>query len=299
VNMHSNFAGTDRSGLSDFPIGELSARKKALNERGFLACLWTCDTCAASFHTPTDATPRGWDVSKSTIHDARVTCPDCLELEEQAHIMRTSKPSPPSGGEGDSAKLSGERGPPVSKPQALQMMHSGIIIDLLDPGATPVKLLIDDVAHHLARICRFAGAPDRHYSVAEHSVWVSHRVPTHLALGALLHDAAEAYLGDFTSPLKRCLPDYRAIEDRMNMAIAAKFSAEMMFDAAVKRADHEMCGVEASRMMPHHSEYWAGFKDDPEQFIEYWSPEEATRRFLERYHVVRQWDRMPPAEHGQ
>jgi len=80
---------------------------------------------------------------------------------------------------------------------------------------------IEDIAHHLANRCRFSGACDPFYSVAQHSVmvaeWAMSMVdPVDIQFAgkpeefgrknvgkmALMHDSAEAYLGDVVSPYK-------------------------------------------------------------------------------------------------
>jgi hypothetical protein len=80
-----------------------------------------------------------------------------------------------------------------------------------------------DIAHALGMLCRYNGHVDAFYSVAEHCVLMSHAVSPENALAALLHDATEAYVGDMIRPLKRSMPDYVAVEDRVMVAIARRF----------------------------------------------------------------------------
>jgi len=80
-------------------------------------------------------------------------------------------------------------------------VNSGGIFDPLNPD--PAGILIEDVAHALARQSRFLGHGDGSYSVAEHCVHVSRACEPEDALWGLLHDATEAYLGDLPTPLKQ------------------------------------------------------------------------------------------------
>ncbi|WP_407605347.1 NAD(P)-binding domain-containing protein, partial [Pseudomonas aeruginosa] len=78
------------------------------------------------------------------------------------------------------------------------------------------KVAIEDIAHGLAYQCRFNGQTQVFYSIAQHSLIVASLVPPPLRLAALLHDAAEAYLGDMVKPLKVLLPEFAALEDKVN-----------------------------------------------------------------------------------
>jgi hypothetical protein len=71
---------------------------------------------------------------------------------------------------------------------------------------------IEEIAHSLAQINRFTGHCRRPYSVAEHSLLVvriaaSEGASPSAQLGALMHDAHEAFTGDVSSPVKWTIGD--------------------------------------------------------------------------------------------
>ncbi|ECG8590445.1 HD family hydrolase [Salmonella enterica subsp. salamae] len=103
---------------------------------------------------------------------------------------------------------------------------------------------IEDIANSLSNICRFAGHIPEFYSVAQHSVQCSKLVPPEFALEALLHDAAEAYVQDIPSPLKRLLADYQRIEERVDSLVRIKFKLPEMQSSIVKYADLVMLATE-------------------------------------------------------
>lgn len=117
--------------------------------------------------------------------------------------------------------------------------HSGRLVDLAD--MSPADITLDDIAHHLARVCRFGGGVNRFYSVAQHSVYVATHITTtdpRLRRAALLHDAAEAYTGDMVTGLKRRCPDFRRIQQGIDSAIQARFCLPVGLDYwLVKEAD--------------------------------------------------------------
>lgn len=113
--------------------------------------------------------------------------------------------------------------------------YTGIKFDLVNPKPEMVSPV--DIAHALGRLCRFTGHTANHYSVAQHCVEVSLRVPSELALVGLLHDAAEAYVGDVSSPLKALLPAYQEIEWKVWLAIAERFNVNPDDIHLVKDAD--------------------------------------------------------------
>lgn len=77
---------------------------------------------------------------------------------------------------------------------------TGRFVDLLHPK--PEMVAIEDIAHALSKINRFTGHTSRPYTVADHCLLASY-MGIGGRLACLLHDAAEAYLGDVASPLKR------------------------------------------------------------------------------------------------
>ena len=116
----------------------------------------------------------------------------------------------------------------------------------LDPRVEEVD--IEDIAHALSNICRFGGHIHEFYSVAEHSWYLSYYCGEH-ALCGLLHDAAEAYVADVPSPLKKYLTNYKDIENRVMEVICEKFNLPKKMPAIVKEVDNRILIDEKNRFL--------------------------------------------------
>lgn len=95
---------------------------------------------------------------------------------------------------------------------------------------------LDDIAHGLARNCRYSGHVNvPHYSVAEHVsiladyVWSRRDMfpnsveRAQAALTMLHHDDPEFMLGDMVRPMKRFFPLFKTLEEEVDKAVAKKW----------------------------------------------------------------------------
>lgn len=135
------------------------------------------------------------------------------------------------------------------------LTHTGKHFDFvkLDPDSVD----INDIAWALSQICRYTGHTNEFYSVGMHSILASELVAEPFKLEALLHDAAEAYLSDISSPLKQLLPDYQALEKKVDQLIRTKFFLPLEMSPEVKLADRQMLSWEYRDLLPSDYQEWS------------------------------------------
>jgi uncharacterized protein len=109
--------------------------------------------------------------------------------------------------------------------------------DILYPEEFDFAFL--DIANALAKICRYTGQGSEFFSVAEHCVLLSKRVPQEYAFEALMHDATESVLGDVSAPLKALLPSYHLIEGWSDVVVRKKYGLPTTMSPIVKQFDND------------------------------------------------------------
>lgn len=171
----------------------------------------------------------------------------------------------------------------------------------------PSDILIDDIAHALAMQVRYNGHVSRLYTVGEHCIRICDALfrdtgDAKLALTGLLHDAGEAYTGDFTRPVKNSMREVgevlKAAEDRNELVI---FDAFHLLDeqttqrmAKVKDYDRRIIVDEKAALFgPDKPWDWdlvpldvpiIGYSRKQGMGMYNWDPERVAEEYLIRYH---------------
>jgi len=144
---------------------------------------------------------------------------------------------------------------------------------------------IEDIAHALSQICRFGGHTRKPYSVAQHSVLLSYECRREDRVNALLHDAAEAYLGDVVRPFKLQIPWFRPLENRSLRAISRALGVPSIREPRKLVRVHEaLLASERRDLLKDVPALDWGLTEKPLlRKVHPWSPAEAKSWFLLRY----------------
>ena len=110
----------------------------------------------------------------------------------------------------------------------------------LEPVREDIK--IADIAHALSLMTRANGHCKHFYSVAQHSIHCHYEAKSRgyserVQLGCLLHDASESYISDLTRPVKRNLPEYFAIEAKLQSVIYDRFGLGDLSEDELKQIE--------------------------------------------------------------
>jgi len=156
----------------------------------------------------------------------------------------------------------------------------------------PEQILFSDIARGLAHRCRWGGQIREYYSVAEHSIMVACQCSDEYRLWGLLHDAAEAYIGDIPAPLKDKVwfhvPDeqgviqklpYSDVEDRiLHMVLAEAGCSVVAMPDVVHEADMIIRRWEYRELLDPGTRHNSTFVP--------MTPTEAMARWLESFHSL-------------
>ena len=131
-----------------------------------------------------------------------------------------------------------------------------------DPQSEDVN--IEDIAHGLSLICRYAGQCKHFYSVAQHCLNVCKDLKDlgydkNIQLYGLLHDATEVYISDLPKPFKVTIPEYNKAEARIEEAILQRFNLPPYNETLkqiIKVSDNEVLYNEAKVLM-NNKDNWA------------------------------------------
>lgn len=148
----------------------------------------------------------------------------------------------------------------------------------------PEDVCIEDIAHALSLKCRFGGHCAQFYSVAQHSVYVAFATNS---LAGLLHDAAEAYMADIVTPIKRSLLSLgitaiRDAEDRIHAAIMKAFELPVELPDEVLEADKRMLATEHRDLMVTGPR-WNSSAEPYCSKVVPWTPEESEAQFMKTF----------------
>lgn len=138
------------------------------------------------------------------------------------------------------------------------------------------KINIEDIAHALSLLCRGGGHLNCFYSVGQHCINCAYEAQARgysksIQLACLIHDASEAYLSDIIRPVKKQLPAYIEIEDKLLEVIYAKFIGTSIASdilSKVKEIDDALLTNELHQFFSNQSIELTPLKSSPD-FNEY------------------------------
>jgi len=130
--------------------------------------------------------------------------------------------------------------------------YMGKWVNVFDP--TLDMFCIEDISHALSHQCRFGGHLSSFYSVAQHSIQCAKQaaiwgLDKKEQLTALMHDCSEAYLVDIPRPIKRRMPEYKIIENKLMFFLSETFKFNYPLSELIHNIDNLMLQIEWDNIM--------------------------------------------------
>jgi uncharacterized protein len=195
-------------------------------------------------------------------------------------------------------------GAPHVAPGAWIQLGSGARYSYGSEEAIPGFQLYTDLIVPLARIPRFLGHTGPLYTVAVHAVVCSWVAGDHhgneAAFHALVHDNAEALVGDCPSPLKDLLFGFKALESSAARALAATLRYPLPSpEEALTVKVVDLAVLEAERRVLKGNVPWDVPSPAPEDLVKSaaehirtllnFSPAECVELYGIRFNLARRW----------
>jgi hypothetical protein len=148
----------------------------------------------------------------------------------------------------------------------------------------PKHFDIEDIAHSLAQLARFNGHCVEQYNVAQHSCLIAEFANDDLKLEALLHDAAEAYIGDIPRPVKNLFPDLKKLENWLQTQIFANFGLAFPYPRDIDILDSRLLLTEGNQLFKRKVHWRCGNLTPLDyKFTEVWEWKKAEEEFLKAF----------------
>lgn len=180
---------------------------------------------------------------------------------------------------------------------------SGLEFNTQTPNIKDIN--IKDIGISLGNLCRYGGHTFRFYSVAEHSCllfdFATKNFSKEIAVHALLHDTAEAYIGDIITPLKnkifikdindKLIP-IKDLEEQILKLIFKKlnFNYSSQIENIVKEIDLRIVLDESAQALNPKPTNWPIHKNPKytplNVTLNFWKPKEATKQFEKRLEII-------------
>lgn len=163
---------------------------------------------------------------------------------------------------------------------------SDYLITISKTHVTPLEpkkeqIIIEDIAHALSFMVRANGQFPEFYSVGQHSIGCMKEArargySNRVQLACLLHDGSEAYIADIIRPIKKNLPIYLEIEEKLQRIIYSKYLKTSLSE----EEKQQVCDVDDD-LLYHEFRHYMGerlFQEEPKLFSH---PEFITKSFKE------------------